>query len=629
MILPSAAARADYFLAFDSSGDVTVGSGTGGGSVTESQVQAFMYPITDDEVTHGYVVGDLDRSYPSGHISRYIDSLNLVPGTTDVGAALQTFFNFITTYNVGTAYMSGKFATSIPLILGNSGSYQVSQTNLFAGAFDLRALNAIDTMLTFQNTYYTVWNGSIKVVGTGDNQYVNRTCRIGIRFGISAALSAERMSIDRIYGQYFSEYAVAVVTKSTALKIGETRFVDCGSGHPGAGYSLTGNYSNSVRAGSDGSVNQLNTIDVDVQPPTTFDGEARFIVVAGNTYFIDSVDAGAGTITVFPWLDTADVSGTFYYVFGGGILTYGNDSSVTECRTIDTLRCGLALSDQALYGMNVGRLIAQSCGIGLSWGRRGNAAQLGGSIDMLYVENNTFDICLNTRDRTGRFIKGEIGLNLAELTYSCFAKKGASTVESNFSGNLLNWQGHILSVEGEANNILDGDATPTINLFSEFHSTRTINRDSVTITLSDNNSQMNDHWGIEAQHITVHGSNANGSPSGNVTFLPSVGWTINGVASVLFSGFYGPAVFSCKAIMATQNFLVNPVNLLPDPSIEQGTIVSLDANLNDKTDPINLVDKVVGKRVYNQTNGRPVYAAATADIGKWHFSDGTTSNTPV
>jgi hypothetical protein len=626
MILPSAAARADYFLAFDSSGDVTVGSGSGGGSVTESQVQAFMYPITADEITHGYVVGDLNRNYPTGHIDRYID--NPVPGTTDVAAPLQIFFDFITQYDVGTAVVSGTFGISTGLIFGNPGSYTGTATLHFNGSIDLRALNAIDTMLTFQNTYYSIWNGNISVFGTGDDQYVNRTCRVGIQFGVSAALSGERMTVNRIYARSFQEWGIVSKIKSTALRIGETRLVDCGSGQPGAGYSLTGNYSNSVRNGAVGSVNQTNTIDVDVQPPTTFIGEARFIVIAGEVYNILSQDSGAGTITIFPWLNVGDVSGTFYYMFGGGLITYGNDASVTQCDTVDALRCGAALSDQALYGMEVSRLIAQSCGSGYVFGREGSAAQLGGNCGVGYFENNTFDLVCNTRDRTGKFINSEIAMNLSKIVYPAYPRTTADLQETFYPG-ILNFQGYLMRQVTLPNNRLDTDATPSEPMFTPDGQARVLNRDVATVTLRSANSNFNDHFGTEARYYCVLGSNADGSPSGTITFVTDGGWTVNGGASVSFTGFYGPALFACKAKMASTDILIHPVNLLPDFSIEQGTIVSLDANLNDKTDPINLVDKVVGKRVYNQTNGRPVYAAATADIGVWHFSDGTTSNTPV
>ena len=555
MLLPNAGSRADSYLKFDSSGDVTIAAGSGSGGTSLAEVQGYMYPITADETTYGYIESELNTQYETGNTRRYP---MLKDGVSDDSVELQRYFDFVTAYPVGVAECSGDFATSVGIIVGQPSN--ASETLVFNGHFKLTALNAIDELLSFQNTGNVYFSGFIHVIGTGGTSFTSRTCRTGVKIAEDPAGSS-RMMFDFIRAQQFYEFGVYCSTLSTLTDLGNVRASDCGSGQPPtASFSLETTWSNRSDTGSSGSVAQLSEIEVVTMPPSALEAR-KFVIINGNVHQITAEDTGASTITVYPWIKAnADTSGSLRYLFGGGIYTIGGDSGIIGANMVDATRCGIALFEAALYGAQVARVVTQFCGVGFMFGREGNAAQLGGAVNGLYCEANTFDIVRNTRDNTGRTVTNEYALNLDKIGYSCYAGTSADKTIANLNGICLFYRGRLLQYTRKSKNELDSDSTPDWNVLNPAQAHQVQNRDATTVTIGETDTNINQHFGTGYGTFTVVGSNADGSPTGTITFQPTSAWTVNGGASAAFSGFIGPAHFVCYAIMADENFLVYPTN---------------------------------------------------------------------
>jgi len=67
-----------------------------------------------------------------------------------------------------------------------------------------------------------------------------------------------------------------------------------------------------------------------------------------------------------------------------------------------------------------------------------------------------------------------------------------------------------------------------------------------------------------------------------------------------------------------------------NPSVaEAGIHKATTASLEDLTDIINTAVKLIGKEVFNETTGRPVWSVGTSNSSVWNYADGTLAHTPV
>lgn len=61
----------------------------------------------------------------------------------------------------------------------------------------------------------------------------------------------------------------------------------------------------------------------------------------------------------------------------------------------------------------------------------------------------------------------------------------------------------------------------------------------------------------------------------------------------------------------------------------QAIVTATTAQLEDNTNAINTTSKFIGKRVFNTTTGKPVYATGATAVAVWNDATGTTAHTPV
>jgi len=62
--------------------------------------------------------------------------------------------------------------------------------------------------------------------------------------------------------------------------------------------------------------------------------------------------------------------------------------------------------------------------------------------------------------------------------------------------------------------------------------------------------------GLDDSIVGFIGTGANAAPTGTFTFNPPPDWTVNGVASAVFSGFSSPPLFMCYWDVVAKNVSV-------------------------------------------------------------------------
>lgn len=492
-------------------------------------------------------------------------------GIANDTAAVQAFFNYIAANNVGTAYCDGKFLVSSGIYYGD-GVNQVATLQI-VGYAEFIASTAIDILFDFRSAGNFIWDGGIRVIGTGGTSYASRTCRTGIRIGGTA--DSTRMKFGTLRANFFSDTGISgySVTNSTLTDLGNVRAGYCGSGS--TGFSLTSNWSNPVNSGSSNSVNQRTVIDVTTLPPAVREGEL-IVNINGQPYYVYSVDTINSKLTVFPWVDSTLSSGSLIYMFGGGVLLQGSDTNVYAANQIDATGCGFGLWTTALYGPIVNRLVAQDCGAGFAYGREPTASNVGFTLNGYYAEVNDFDLIKVTGSFNpgGTNIHGGVIITDYENNYSKWASCAAPRDSGNvlFEPGLSSNQVIVISAGMSQEFLTTGnnwqETGSTYSLFStDTPKHKIFLRDSWTINVQTPNDGLNRLFGYGFDTLTIIGStNANGSPTGTFTFNAPAGYTVNGGSSAAFAGFTGPAVFQIYYRVSTLDILIRCSTFAPSGS---------------------------------------------------------------
>lgn len=487
--------------------------------------------------------------------------------TTDDTTALQAYFDAIKGGTVKYTDATGTFAISGTVYLGDA-STAYSNCNFF-GTMKLRALSAIDApMLVVRNLPGMTWRGQITVLGTGSTTFASRTCRHGVQVNRSARCRFA----DGFYIQYFNGCGIYAPNtspdNSNLVDFGQLQIKDCGSGH--ASGPLTATFSGKTNTGSSGSTAQRASLTgVSAFPPTWVDtdipvGSSQVMaIIDGQLYYVYSINRGAGTADIFPWLPAATSSGTITWVFGGATYFTGGDSGVHKIDQLDSVRCGVALGSGSLYGANVRRLVAQFCGIGAAIGTTPTSSGLQTTIEGIYCEANTFDVVkVSSSANLAGLIMGNYVSNLDKYVMLANPRLTGDAMMSGAFGQMDNLlliaDGRFYSTEKYGGN--GTEAGSAYNLYiNEPTLRRTFYKNTWTINLSIN-AYANALFGYDSAEITMLGTGNGGAPTGSFTFNPTGGATVNGTSSVTFSYFEGPVTFSVYWTKSTNNFIVNATN---------------------------------------------------------------------
>lgn len=494
-------------------------------------------------------------------------------GSTDDAVPLQAYLDYVSAVDVGSGDVHGNFRSSVALTLGLSTT---PLTMKFVGKFNLTMTGSGTYAFTFKNWGDGTWEYH-KVVGPGSiTVFSAKTWAVGVLLNNSNGAKFGYM-----YGQYFA-FAHVVSYIGDLTDLGSMKSIDCGSGARNAGtmYGLQTVWSNPVNSGVSGAVGQLTTINVSVLPPSYIGstelgaiGSRPYMIrvtdVDGSTrlHFINSVNVGAGTIDVFPWISSTAVPGTVDYVWGGALYVSG-ESEVMGFDQINAYRCGVALSGGSLYPPVGRRLVTQYCGAAVVFGASPNSAVLGGRIDGLYCEANMEDVIWLSRvlasAGTGYNIIGsEVALNLAK----CYTVGAPRNTDNTFSGvfqtihGRLSYRGRNLMLEKSP--YLGIAVTAVTQAIDRPDMVLPISGNTVTVNISPLDLDLHRLTGIDTCRVIVVGTGTRAAPTGAITFTVPAGWTLNGASSsVVFAaaGFYGPAQFVFSFNPLTMNATVNQIS---------------------------------------------------------------------
>lgn len=546
-----------------------------------------------------------------------LEEYNSNKTTFDAHRPIQAFFDHVRDNDVGTAHCSGEFYTSQGLVFGDGTATGIKTKNV-AGVIVLRALNSIDIILDLRIGERKNWNGGVVTYGTGGTTYVSRTCRAGIYIGSRT----ERCNITRLEANNFYEVGVYAYNRSTLDNIGSIVCRDCGSGKKSVNYSLLSNYT-AVNSGTASSVTQRSTLTVTELPPENLITQVH-VIINDQPHYIYSIDRVNNTLEVYPWVDSAALSGQLIYLFGGGVHLTGGDTSELNIGVIDVTRCSIGYNASNLYGAFVGELTAQACGFGLSIGAHPSGSVVGGVIGNLYCELNDSDLLVASTVISKFNILSTKGFDTKKVKY--VAPRNPSGAISPAFARLQGVTIDGYSFEKSPNNIIDGSSSISFNIFQK-HASLTTRKNIAIINLDEDTRGLNNLYGYDTGFINVVGTASSGSPSGTVTINPPSSATVNGGSSAVFSGFSGVARFIVYYQVAANNFIVllignlsaNQASATYDPpslasGVQQSTTITMSgAALGD----------VISCSFNRDLNGTRIWAEATSanTVTVYHRND--------
>lgn len=496
-------------------------------------------------------------------------------GVTDDTVAFQEFCDWVfAEEREQVADFTGSFGISSQVLIGPDTETSIRYK--LRGTPQFTALSAVFECVRLRNLLQNFWLGSIEVAGTGSTDFASRTCGVGI-----ALENCGNMVVTG--GLFAKDFWLAGVATPVSNNDGfcaeQITTMDCGSGAVGS--SLSGNYSNPVFNGVYGP-NQEQTIDIDTFPDSQFDSycgdvgfKQVFAVIDGFPYYVLEFDRPNGKITVFPKLaTTTPTSGSFDWIFGGGLMLAGSNANIFHIGKAKLFRCGIGWGQNAQIGSRIDNCTVNGgCGIGICIGRNIAPQLYGMSSGLTYFEANRFDIIslLGGSSFNAFNIGGSHNLDVEKcLNIAGFRNASDVLTGSSFPGTGPSDNAAELNVGGRTltSHKANIDNPPGTNETFRQHrrppNTYTYLRDSQTVTLSVVSTGYNRLFGYTGAQYLYVGTGANGAPTGTFTFVPPAGGTINGGAvdaTAAFSGFSGPVLFSINHTDKAQlTWVVRPIS---------------------------------------------------------------------
>ncbi len=503
-------------------------------------------------------------------------------GIVDDAASVQ---NFLTARvnNIGNSgFWQGDYLINTPLVYGITPSNTtrlVGQT--MRGTMHLIAGTSMTQMLTIQGHRNLTINGGVHCTGTGSYTYVSKTVTHGV---VIRAVTYTNCTF--IKGEYLLGYALADDGKDYVNDLNNFGTVSgqysgsgvAGSENSGAysSWSLQANYSGRVDTGAD--VSSLSTFVVTSLPPQSLEfASARpipmYAMLSGdpaNIYQVSAIDRVNSKISIFPFPDNAVLTGSLTYFFGGPYLTSGGDSNINTIQSLDAVACGIGAVEAGIYGTKILQFHSNSCGVAYAFGSSLVSAMLGVNILDMYCENNTWDIIKNSIAAPPS-ASGNINVSVMQSNLSKIKVFGAYRTSNVLYSQLVSMSGILFTYAGQS----FATEARSLNIDDTYYSTyqsgvmlpmdwrgppKTLRCDVGYVTIVASATNNNSLFGIDSQQVIFIGTNAalNYAPT-SVTFTPPTGATINGgsvSANATFTGFFGPAEFLIKYIVATNNYII-------------------------------------------------------------------------
>jgi hypothetical protein len=482
---------------------------------------------------------------------------------TDNSEALQDFFDFVET-NRCVASWDGVFDIQDNVIIGANvvGHDSTNQTSTVIGRLSLRVTAPISGAVITNKSHRGVQYGSIeigpKTGSTGETlTWSNRFFDEGIHF----EEQAQRQLWDYITVAY-SKFSGVTIDGVSPNNVHGTHFglVDCYGCGSGMEWS-SGTYASAcqssaytayTRNGSSGSFTQNTVLTVTTLPAEIVDeGGVKFIWIGNSAstmerYPVSTINRATNAITIWGWVpSTLNATGTLYYVFGGGLVTYGGDAGVLSGKVISSA-CSSGIQAGALYPGHYTAIFSH-CHNGITVGTGPDQASVGGSL-IGYFEGCECDIFFCAAPAThGYRVLSQHALNLNKVRHH-----RARLTDNSFSGAelpqslMISYRGRDYVRENEPTSTGERDRC-SVSLDSPFGATIPLVSDSPIINIvilpSDNtstNADVTRLFGRFAREVEIRGTGGKDQPTGTLTVNPPALHTINGGvagAAATFTGF--------------------------------------------------------------------------------------------
>lgn len=438
--------------------------------------------------------------------------------------------------------------------------------------------------------------GKLTVLGTGlENNYDSMGVDFGVVLNGTQGNSLPEISANRVkvFGVITDEgNSISTIPLGSLSYAGNTIMSasritarDCGCATVGSFKNKTSGitFSNPVHTGTSGTPSQKTTLTLSENiVNTTLPIKTAFAVINNKTYLITDMDLDKKEISLFPWLDTTEpTSGTINFFWGGGVASVGSNVGPFKIGTLDTMRTAISLLDGGLYGTVCSNIVSQFVTVGHVIGASPDSVgPQSSAVFGFYTESmyrNVVSLSQGSAqyfDRMGAFSGAEF-INCERISPNNRAGDNGAFADSNLWRKVImpSQEGSGLAgihFKGRRSN--QDQAGSFISLRNGEIVPKLYKKNTWTVSLQYNNI-LQETKGLDDAIIGFIGTGANGAPTGAFTFNPPSGWTVNGGASVVFSGFGGAAMFMCYWEIATKNIIVS---LISQKASTQADSVAID-----------------------------------------------------
>jgi hypothetical protein len=507
--------------------------------------------------THGYRLSPWQTITPQ--MFGAVGNADLADGTfngapTDDSAALNAFLLFCSSQRLPSVpEMSGSFYILSPLVFNsNVVGYSIDATYSTAMKFHcrIRAGAAMDHMLSFVNVQAFRASGMIHFYGgVSGSPFTARNVNNGM-FINNCVQSAFDLSIfgeNLVYSVVETEYSPSNCDLVNIRHIAGKRVGSGPRNTTDTGFGQVATFSTRVDTGTANTFTQASTITPTSLPPAYTDAPQRPVRVwiNGYMYRMTAIDRTAGTISISPWLPQGVTTGNLEYNFGAVWVPRGTDSNIINVDTISSQNSAGGAQLGCLYGGTIGTIHCEAGGIALGVGNDPSATMLGMFVGRLYCEGTRLDYYHALGTPTDLVIASASPFDWTKVQSASGTQNGVLTTNpveppTGFFGISINGNSRMPtridlstvsldpSLAGMDGAVWNGPfASMTFNIVTP-----------LAWPLSFFNKR-----GPTIHVAPAPSVSASGTPT-TVTFnAPAGGWTVNGGASAVYTGFSGPASF--------------------------------------------------------------------------------------
>ena len=485
-----------------------------------------------------------------------LDAYKAAPTTYDASKQVQAFFDYIVANDVGVANAGGTFKTSKTInFVGNS------KTTQLIGMLNIKPLsNFTGTSVIYISAGEFGWHGGINCF-TSDYIYANRKADIGVLIGAYSPAMASRCYIDEIISGGYRQIGVMFQSATTGMTVRKLTVHANGSGKLSDTRYNAPPVTLSNRFDDDNAgTGQYTEFTVSNLPPDNLQTPLH-ILISNEIFTVSSVDGTTNKIRVVPNVDYTLIGDiTANYVWGAGVYTVGGDTSVLNIDNIWATANSFSLWQAALYPANIGAIISEVNLATLVLGAGVSSASVGGTINYVYTESNTFDLVITTRFVPNFRFLNDVTFNLNKL--QLLGRLRSSKKYGNYYHNYNTPYGIIGTSNGQpfqAQSYQHNDQNWPIDLTSLDTSPRYQmwgDYSPLTIPLTISSEDRANKLNYCRQQMFIGGSRTHDmSATNTLTFTAPSGCTFqDGSTSYVSNGLNGMTQFVFVANVGNKNF---------------------------------------------------------------------------